>query len=270
VVRPLDMAHNLGVNLVPDDEVVAFFTVNRGLRAGDYGDELVRRCQRLVPHLRRAAQVQMRVAALEGQRVFALQALDRLRMGVVVVERRGRVVFLNTAAERMVAAADGLNVRRCELVAATSQETAELRRLVAQADGTAGRGRLRGGGEMTVTRPSGRRARVVIAVPVARSESAPGLRAPAAILFITDPEARHERSAAHIRREFGLTLGEAALVQRLLSGRGLKAAADELGITRNTAHTHLQRAFGKTGTRRQAELLQLVLSGLPDLLHPNG
>lgn len=33
-------------------------------------------------------------------------------------------------------------------------------------------------------------------------------------------------------------------------------AAEELQVTRNTARTHLERVFSKTGTSRQAELVR--------------
>jgi DNA-binding CsgD family transcriptional regulator len=40
-------------------------------------------------------------------------------------------------------------------------------------------------------------------------------------------------------------------------------AADLLGIHETTAKTHLQRIFGKTGTSRQAKLIQLLMAATP-------
>jgi len=44
---------------------------------------------------------------------------------------------------------------------------------------------------------------------------------------------------------------------------GAKEAADMLGIGEPTVRTHLQRMFSKTGTARQAELLQRLQSSAP-------
>jgi DNA-binding CsgD family transcriptional regulator len=44
---------------------------------------------------------------------------------------------------------------------------------------------------------------------------------------------------------------------------GLQAAADRLGISLATARTHLAHVFDKTGTRRQAELVRLLLRSQP-------
>ncbi|MBV9078260.1 MAG: helix-turn-helix transcriptional regulator, partial [Methylobacteriaceae bacterium] len=59
---------------------------------------------------------------------------------------------------------------------------------------------------------------------------------------------------------FSLTGAEAAVALDLLSGEGLKASARRLGISLETARTHLRHIFAKTGARRQAELVRLILS----------
>jgi DNA-binding CsgD family transcriptional regulator len=45
----------------------------------------------------------------------------------------------------------------------------------------------------------------------------------------------------------------------VLNGGGLKAVAARLGIAPTTARTHLTSIFNKTGTRRQAELVRILL-----------
>jgi DNA-binding CsgD family transcriptional regulator len=50
------------------------------------------------------------------------------------------------------------------------------------------------------------------------------------------------------------------LVGELADGLSLKQAAISLKISINTAHTQLSAVFQKTGTHRQAQLIQLVAS----------
>ena len=54
---------------------------------------------------------------------------------------------------------------------------------------------------------------------------------------------------------------EAALAQELLVGLGLTEAAARLGIGLSTAKTQLQGIFAKTGTRRQTDLIRLLVRG---------
>ena len=67
-------------------------------------------------------------------------------------------------------------------------------------------------------------------------------------------------SGRQLRDQFGLTTAEATFALEIIQGQGLKACAKRLKISEPTARTHLQRIFEKTGTRRQAELVRLVLA----------
>jgi DNA-binding CsgD family transcriptional regulator len=66
-----------------------------------------------------------------------------------------------------------------------------------------------------------------------------------------------------LREDFGLTRAEAAVAIDVLKADGLQAAAGRLGISLATARTHLAHVFDKTGTRRQAELVRLLLQSQP-------
>ena len=69
-----------------------------------------------------------------------------------------------------------------------------------------------------------------------------------------------------LRGHFGLTLAEARLALHLVTGETLRSAAAKLSISYETARTQLKNVFGKTGTCRQAELVVVVLTALPDCL----
>ena len=84
-------------------------------------------------------------------------------------------------------------------------------------------------------------------------------RRPAAVLIISDPEMETRARAERLRERFAFTRAEAAFALEIVKGDGRKAAADRLGITVGTARSHLTRIFDKTGSRRQAELVRLLL-----------
>jgi DNA-binding NarL/FixJ family response regulator len=58
----------------------------------------------------------------------------------------------------------------------------------------------------------------------------------------------------------GLTPAEARVATLLTQGRTLAQIATEFGISRTTVAFHLRNIFQKTGTRRQAELVAVLLS----------
>ncbi|MEM1274475.1 MAG: nuclear transport factor 2 family protein [Pseudomonadota bacterium] len=59
---------------------------------------------------------------------------------------------------------------------------------------------------------------------------------------------------------FRLSDGQMRLASRIVSGDGLTAAATALGISKNTARTHLSRIYVKTGTHSQTALVRTLLS----------
>lgn len=59
---------------------------------------------------------------------------------------------------------------------------------------------------------------------------------------------------------FGLSEGQMLLASRIVNGDGLTAAANALGISVNTAKTHLSRIYVKTGVNSQTALVRTLLS----------
>jgi DNA-binding CsgD family transcriptional regulator len=66
-----------------------------------------------------------------------------------------------------------------------------------------------------------------------------------------------------LRCHFGLTPAEARLALHLVAGETLRSAEAKLGITYETARTHLKNIFDKTGTCRQAELVVVIVTAIP-------
>src|SRR5262249_24331351 len=77
----------------------------------------------------------------------------------------------------------------------------------------------------------------------------------AAAIFIIDPEAYALPSFEAFVASHGLTRAETRVLQQIIGGKRLVAAAGKLSIGQATARTHMQRIFDKTGTKRQTELL---------------
>lgn len=86
-----------------------------------------------------------------------------------------------------------------------------------------------------------------------------GLALPApegAIVFVA-PGREAANDEAHMYREtFGLTPAEARLAARLKEGLALKEAAEELGISVNTARNQIKSVFEKLGVNRQSDLIR--------------
>jgi len=113
---------------------------------------------------------------------------------------------------------------------------------------------------MQVRRPSGKRPYAVFVSPISRRYPALSSLKPAACVVVVDPDARTPLPVARVQSALGLTRAEAQLAALLAAGYELHEAATRLGITYGTARTRLAAVFEKTDTRRQGELIVLLLS----------
>ena len=211
----------------------------------------------LMPHLARALRMHMQFAQLNAQADCLLDFLDRLTRGVILFDEWGRTLRVNRAAERIIAQQDGLYLSTRGLRTSDRALTIELQRLIYEAAQTAGGAGFSSGGTLAVVRPSLKRPWIVVVSPY---KSTSGDKLAAALLI--DPDEHPVAATEVLAKTFGFTRAEARLSQLLASGNRVEDAAEQLGITVNTARTHVRRMLDKTGLRRQTELV-LLLNKLP-------
>ncbi len=206
-------------------------------------------------HIVRSVHVhrQMRLADLREDTLFT--TLDRLRQAAMLVDAAGGVQLANRAAKALVDEGDGVRLEEGCLTTAAGGDA--LLRLIASCAGSAPPGGP--GGVLEVGREGRPPLRILVAPLRTSMESLwLGVRLPAALLLIADPEAEEKRRTASLQRRFGLTPAESAFALEIAKGDGRNAAAKRRGISPSTAHMHLSNIFEKTGAHRQAELVRLV------------
>lgn len=81
---------------------------------------------------------------------------------------------------------------------------------------------------------------------------------PELVLLLQGPVRDCAPSQSRLIDMLGVTPAEAKLIAHLVDGLTLTAAAEVLGVSRNTARAQLSSVFAKTGVNRQAHLVKLV------------
>lgn len=221
----------------------------------DFEAEHIKLYNVLAPHLVRAVQLNQRLARAEIGHATTAAALDRFEHGVLITDSKARVLFANRAAEALFAAG-GLKQRERVVSAQAAADTAALHGMIAAcAEGN----EADGGGYISVARAKGRPLSLLVIALRSAIQWLPHVL-PAAIVFITDPDRAPALDAVQLQSQFGLTAAEARFTVEILKGDGIGAAAERVGILVGTAKTHLHRVLAKTGTKRQADLVRLILS----------
>jgi DNA-binding CsgD family transcriptional regulator len=192
----------------------------------------------------------------------AFVALDWLHLGVLLLDSKGRILFANNAAEEMLMAGTGLHRTNGFLRLERAAETERVRELILSSDRT-----IRPGLQchpVAFPRPEGRIPLTGLIVPLER----PVNDDVAALLFVTDPSREHWIREDSLQLQLGLTRADGAIARAMLRGDGVAASAKRLGISTTTARTHLNNLFRKTGTRRQAELVRVILQSCAGIRQP--
>ena len=212
----------------------------------------------LLPHLRHFVRVQQTLAKAQALGASVTELLDNARVGVIHLDRHGRIVAANDRARAILRRGDGVADRGGFLHARVPADQARLERLVAAALPTSSVPAV--GGSMTLRRAS-RLARFVVHVkPVGIPQRDFGARRVAALVLITEPGRLPHIDPALVAATLGLTPVESQLAVWLAEGRTVRAIAAATGRTAGSIYWSLHQIYRKQGLSRQADLVRLVLS----------
>jgi GAF domain-containing protein len=108
--RRLGAFHSLGAGVNLDQRTQLLVGIHRPMQSEDFTLEHQRSLKLVLPHLSRAMQTHMLLAAANLQRRLAYEMLAALSVAAIVVDGGCRVVFTNSAADQVLKAGDGLRV----------------------------------------------------------------------------------------------------------------------------------------------------------------
>ncbi len=240
----------------------AHVTAHRAARDEEFGELECKVMRALTPHLATAVAVQVRLSGLEDRLRATEAALDRLPVGVCLIDQTSRITHRNLMAEEILAANDGIAERSGKLYAAAPRDDRKLAVQVAAAVAT-GLGRAGfPGAVLAIGRPSLKRPYSVLVAPLIRARDPTngvlGGTRPCAIVLIVDLAQELRYPTALLAERYRLTAAEARLACAILAGSSLQDAADKFGVAIGTARNQLKQIFAKAGVNRQAELVRLL------------
>lgn len=173
---------------------------------------------------------------------------------LVLLDRRGHVRDVSRGALSVLAQADGLTIVDRRLTPCCRGGSTDLEKAFSQAAGTCAEGSPVTA--VKIARPSGRKPWLLTIKPLLASYGPFGKVHNELLVHIHDGKPRMGPPQI-LQGLFGFTERELQVLQRLAEGHSLETLATCLGISSNTVRAHLRAIFVKTGTNRQADVLQL-------------
>ncbi|MCY4141083.1 MAG: hypothetical protein OXF56_22805 [Rhodobacteraceae bacterium] len=224
----------------------------------------LRLIERLLPHVHRSVMIRQALAAADALGASGSGLLESDRIGVVQLDRGGRVLEANEPALDILRRGDGLVESDGALDAWLPADRRRLRRLIRRALPELW-GVAPVGSSMTVQRSSIRSRLGLHVSPVGNREGDFGGRRVAALVFVVDPARRQRIDAQRVAVTLGLTPSEGRMAALLAEGLRVREIAAATEWSEDYVRWLTKQAYRKLGATGQVELVRQVLAvdGLP-------
>ncbi len=212
----------------------------------------------LLPHIRQFIRVRQTLVNAEALSTSVTDLLDTTRIGVIQLDRQGRIIEANDRARHILRHGDGLSDRGGELRVRTPADQERFGQLLAGALPTSNAVAV--SGSMTLRRTSMRPSFVVHVKPVVAPQPDFGAQRVAALVLLVEPGHQSRLDPGLVAETLGLTLTESQIAIWMAEGRSVREIAAATGRRPDSIRWHLKQIYHKQGLAGQADLVRLLLS----------
>ena len=258
ILRPQEIAHSIMAKLFGDDDFHGAFNICRSEQQGPMDEGGRRLISAIVPHLRRSVALGFRLDGYRAIQRAEYAVLDQLASGVILLDQRNRILYLNAAARLFGLEGGALSLRGGTLRACCQVHGKRLDDLILAAQ------RGMPASAMSIPRIGDGQLLTVLVSSVRGRDierfSDMSMPDAAVLVFIVDPVNSSGMPISWVMDAYGLTQAEARVAVAASTGVSIPLVATSLRLSQNTIKTHLRRIYAKTGTGRQAELARIIAS----------
>ncbi|MCY4025397.1 MAG: hypothetical protein OXH75_03675 [Acidobacteria bacterium] len=230
------------------------------IATGDWQSAQLQLIESLLPHVRQFVHVRQAVAAAEALGAGLAGLLDNSRVGVLHLDRGGRVLAANDPARDILRRGEGLVDRGGVLGASVPADDGRLRRLLQRALPVFGSATPPTGGSIRIQRPLLRSRLELHVHPVDTAQPDFGGRRAAALVLVVDPASRPRIDPVRVSALLGLTPSEGRVSALLAEGRPVREIAAATGYKESYVRWLLKQVYRKQGLPGQIALVQRVLA----------
>src|SRR5262249_55419280 len=130
VLRPQDTAHNAMIALAAQRDFRVAFNLCQSSRRGPLGEVEQKLVKSILPHLCRAVRLAFRIEGYRALQNAQFDVLDRLTVGVLLLDRQARVTYANAAARSLAAAGGILRLREARVATCSPPHSQRLDELI--------------------------------------------------------------------------------------------------------------------------------------------
>lgn len=251
-LAPDDMRYYVSGTLQQTKNRFGLFSVQRNARQGHVDKSEITIIEQILPHIRRALDLSLRLDEIQNYTTQLEHALDQHEGGVALIAKDGSVAHANKAARKIFRSGTGLTVRGRKLVfadQAAAKRFSIVLRDMAASDNMAPWPET----EFLAARKSGGYPYALSMHPAHTLMSVQS-RNYLAIVFISDLDRKRRQAAKRVQMILGLTPMETQVAIWVAAGKSLSDHARHHDISMNTVYTHFRHLKEKAGCHSQMAL----------------
>ena len=242
------------------DSLTVTWTLSDPDGSGGWQSAQVRLIESLLPHIRQLVRVRQALVGADALSAGLAGLLDNSRIGVLHLDREGRVLAANAPARDILRRGEGLSDRGGALHASLPADDGRLQRLLKRALPVFGSETPPAGGSMRIQRPLLRSRLELHVHPLDARQADFGGRRVAVLVLVVDPESRPRIDPVRLSVLLGLSPSEARVSALLAEGRPVREIAATTGYKESYVRWLLKQVYKKQGVSGQVALVQRVLT----------
>lgn len=259
-LRPQQLKHAIGGIIVRDGPVAVKFSALRSGSVGCYTEPELDFYRRLLPHLRRACQINKRLEQ-ERSRSAPLAAASQwaansTHLGILTLSESGQILASNPRGESLLRGPSPLRMLDGKLTGQQPHDTAHLMKSLQHTVTSGETAHARLGCDS----PWGTCYVTMMPAPSTTMWTVSEYRQLVLCLITESSLSRRVASARQLMELFTLTPAEARLARAIAQGDSVEDHVRAEGVRPSTARTQLQSIFAKVSVSSQRELILRVLA----------
>ncbi|MDK3017756.1 helix-turn-helix transcriptional regulator [Pseudodonghicola flavimaris] len=255
-------------NLGSSAESIAAMTLMMDAEMREIPPTTIRRAKLVAPHVAKVVELHRTFAPLQSGTDALAGVIDRLSVGICLVDRSGQLTLANRMAQRILAESGAIwRTEEGRLACRDLQLSAALQAAVLYGAGSAPTEYpARPMREIILPKPDPSANPVYLAIsPLEAVAPGADLQADQALILLIDPALCGTARIDPLGLIFGLTRSELDVGELLVSGRSVEAISESRGVKLSTTRSQIKSLFAKTGVSNRYEFMWKALKYMSPL-----
>lgn len=266
IMKPANIGHISVVDLHHDSAIRIGLAVHRSFDAPPFSDQEAWLMQRVAPHFSRSVLIQHELKSARRESWEMMQLVSKIPMGLMLIDSSANIRFHNAVADFLLSSHAALSIDHNRLRAFNHEEQKQLEDALQyifqppdpSPDNTTRKRTI------SLSHPDHTFPLVLFVTSTSQTDASliPQADKNLATIYLSDPGASINVSAAQLSDVFSLTPAEAQVALCLVNGLKLSEIAIHKGTTLETVRSQLKNIFAKLGVNTQQDVIRVIVRAM--------